>query len=237
MGNYNRSVILICIPQKNGGRLRKGVCRHLSIDRRRPFDIMISGYYGYKNTGDDSLLWAIINNLTEKKEYADITVLSANPSETEKIYKVRSINRFNIFKIMRYMRRTKLLISGGGSLVQDVTSTKSLLYYLFVIKSAKKYGMKVMVYASGIGPLKKHRNKALAAKILNTTDIISLREPASYDELKLLGVSKPPVYVTTDPAFALEKAADNEIRKILEKEGLDFDRQYYVVSLRLEVCG
>ena len=233
MGNYNRSVILdLYSAKKMADDCEKAYADILSIDRRRPFDIMISGYYGYKNTGDDSLLWAIINNLTEKKEYADITVLSANPSETEKIYKVRSINRFNIFKIMRYMRRTKLLISGGGSLVQDVTSTKSLLYYLFVIKSAKKYGMKVMVYASGIGPLKKHRNKALAAKILNTTDIISLREPASYDELKLLGVSKPPVYVTTDPAFALEKAADNEIRKILEKEGLDFDRQYYVVSLR-----
>jgi polysaccharide pyruvyl transferase CsaB len=233
MGEYNRKIVIdLYSVKKMADDCEAAYADLLSIDQKRPYDIMISGYYGYKNTGDDSLLYAIVKNLTEEKKHIDITVLSANPAETSKLYGVRSINRFNALKVLRYMRRTKLLISGGGSLLQDVTSTKSLLYYLSVIKAAKRAGMKVMVYASGIGPIKNKNNRGVTRDILNEVDLITLREPASFDELKLLNVEKPPIYVTTDPAFSLEKASDSIINEILEKEGIDKNSEYFIVSIR-----
>lgn len=233
MGEYNRRVVLeLYAGKRMADDCERAYADLLSIDRRRPNDIMISGYYGYKNSGDDSLLYAIINNLTEIKPNVDITVLSIKPSETVKLYGVKSIHRFNVFKILRAMRRTKLLISGGGSLVQDVTSTQSLIYYLSVIKSAKKCGMKVMVYASGIGPIRSGRNRRLSGKVLNAVDLITLREPDSFNELKLLGVEKPPVYITTDPAFSLGMADNKIVDKILQKEGIEPNREYFIVSVR-----
>ncbi len=163
MGDYNRSIILeLYSCRKMADDCERAYADLASIDEKRPLDIMISGYYGYKNTGDDSLLQAIIKNITEIKPYVDITVLSINPAETARLYGVRSIHRFNALKIIRAMKRTKLLISGGGSLMQDVTSTQSLLYYLSIILAAKKSGAKVMVYASGIGPIKNRNNRAIA---------------------------------------------------------------------------
>ncbi|OQB14890.1 MAG: GDP-mannose-dependent alpha-(1-2)-phosphatidylinositol mannosyltransferase [Firmicutes bacterium ADurb.Bin193] len=233
MGRYNRSVILDLYSQKRmADDCEAAYADLLSIDCARPLDIIISGYYGYKNSGDDSLLYAMINNLSRIKPSISITVLSHKPDETKRLYGVRSVHRFNLFRILADMRRAKLLISGGGSLVQDVTSTKSLYYYLFIIRAAKKLGMRVMVYASGIGPISSKNNRKLAGRVLNGVDLITLREPASYDELKSLNVTMPKIYITTDPAFSLEKAGDEIIDGIYDKQGLDKNESYFAVSVR-----
>ena len=194
------------------------------------YDVMISGYYGFKNSGDDALLMAMIDNLRTFKEDIKILVLSMNPKETKRIYGVDAINRFNVFQILRYMRRTKLLINGGGSLIQDITSTQSLMYYLGIIWVAKKLGCKVMVYANGIGPIDKSKNRKRAQGIINDVDMITLREPGSKQELKELGVDKPPINVTADPAITLEPTKD--IQMVLEKEGINTSKSMVGFSLR-----
>ncbi|MCK9479414.1 MAG: polysaccharide pyruvyl transferase CsaB [Firmicutes bacterium] len=233
MGNYNRSIIIdMYSVKKMADDCEDAYADLLSIDRVRPYDIMISGYYGYKNTGDDSLLYAIINNLTSEKPKVDITVLSAKPTETGAAYGVRSMHRFNLLKVLRYMRRTKLLISGGGSLLQDVTSTKSLIYYLAVINMAKNAGMKAMVYASGIGPIRGKKNKIRTAKVLNKVDLITLREPESFEELKLLGANHPAITITTDPAFSLRAENDALVDNVFKSEKLDNGKGYFAVCIR-----
>ncbi len=194
------------------------------------YDVMISGYYGFKNSGDDALLMAMIDNLRMFKKDIKILVLSMNPKETKTIYGVDAINRFNIFQILRYMRRTKLLINGGGSLIQDITSTQSLMYYLGIIWMAKKMGCKVMVYANGIGPIENLKNRRTAQRIINDVDVITLREKGSRQELKELGVNKPPITVTADPAITLEYSKD--IQVVLEKEGIKVSKPMVGFSLR-----
>ena len=92
-------------------------------------EILVSGYYGFKNSGDDALLNAIIKDIKRYKESPNIVVLSANPEETARTYRVKSINRINIPSVMKHMKKAEMLISGGGTLIQDRTSTKSLWYY------------------------------------------------------------------------------------------------------------
>ena len=147
-------------------------------------EILISGYYCFKNSGDDALLQAIINDLKQYKESPNIVVLSANPDETMEYYKVKSINRLNVLKIAKHMKKADMLISGGGTLIQDRTSTKSLWYYLTVIAMAKKKNMKVMLYSNGIGPLERKGNikkPKLVKAILKNEGVPS--------DKKLLGVS------------------------------------------------
>jgi polysaccharide pyruvyl transferase CsaB len=196
------------------------------------YDAIISGYYGFKNIGDDAMLMAIIDNLKMYRKDMRILVLSKNPLETSLIYNVDSINRFNLLKILSMMKKSKLFINGGGSLIQDNTSTRSLIYYLAMIWLAKKQGMKVMIYANGIGPLNRERNRKLTGKIVDRVDVITLRENLSYNELKNLKINKPEIMVTADPALTINPESVEHINQLFLNEEIDPHQQFIGISVR-----
>lgn len=99
------------------------------------------------------------------------------------------------------MKQAKMHIFGGGSLLQDVTSSKSLKYYLMIIALAESCGLKTMLYANGIGPIRKRADRRLTARILNRVDLITLRDDKSDEELKKLGVTKPEIIITGRPGI------------------------------------
>lgn len=195
-------------------------------------EIMISGYYGFHNSGDDALLAAIIQDLKEYKESPNIVVLSASPKETNRIYGVKSINRLNIFKILKHMKNADMLISGGGTLIQDRTSTKSLWYYLMVIRAAMRSKMSVMLYANGIGPLTGKSNIRATKKTLDKVNLITLRDEASLDTLKSIGIDLSKVIVTADPALKLNTADDTRGREVLDAAGVPKDKRLLGISVR-----
>lgn len=195
-------------------------------------DVIISGYYGFNNSGDDAILMAIIDNLRICRNDIGIVVLSKRPAETRKIYGVDSINRLSLFKIMRLMKNSKLFISGGGNLVQDDTSTRSLVYYLGAIWLAKLMGTKVMIYANGIGPINKKFNKMITRWILNKVDVITLREELSRHELEALHIDRPKTIVTADPALTVSAAGSSEIDEIFKNEGISAKGPFVGFSVR-----
>lgn len=194
-------------------------------------DIVISGYYGHNNSGDDALLSAIINDVKALDNTIRITVLSKNPKETKEVYGVDAVNRFNVCKIAKAIKNSRLLISGGGSLIQDSTSSRSLHYYLNIIKFALKSGVKTYVYANGVGPINKKSNQALTAEVLNKVALITLREQDSQDVLNKIGINKPPMYVTCDPAISIAPGNKKELSEILKNENIPAD-DYAVISVR-----
>lgn len=194
-------------------------------------DIIVNGYYGFKNTGDEALLQAMIENIKSIDKNAKITVLSSTPKETAARYSVNSIHRYNLFKITREMKHASLFISGGGSLLQDVTSTKSLIYYTKIIELAKKYGLKIMIYANGFGPICKEKNLKRVRRALSYADHISMREPASAEAVNN-AFPEIKVTVTADPAFSLKGVDGSWSSKLYSKYGLDDNTKYFGVSLR-----
>ncbi len=197
------------------------------------YDVVVSGYYGFKNSGDDAMLMAIIENFKKYKPDIKIMVLSKNPAETRKQFNVNSINRFNLLEVYKVIKKSKLLISGGGNLIQDgLTSTRSLVYYLGVMWLARKLNSKVMIYANGIGPIHKRGNRRLVKEIVDEVDIITLREEESLKELKLLDITKPKIFITADPALTLNPAPELEIDKIMLDEELVAKEPLIGFSLR-----
>jgi len=199
---------------------------------RRDVDIAISGYYGFNNSGDDAILSAILNELKSQCPNISATVLSQNPNETAAEYDVRAIDRFDIFEIVALLKRTKLLISGGGSLIQDVTSSKSLYYYIALIWLAKFCGAKVMLYANGIGPVNKKINRRLVKAVLKKVDYITLREESSKKELERIVSRQVKCMVTADPVFAAELEADDEANVAIQRAGIGENEKFFVVSVR-----
>ena len=173
--------------------------------------IMISGYYGFNNTGDEAILKSMVGAFKEKIPQIKITVLSHNPLQTSQTYQVKATNRLHLISIICCLRDTDLFISGGGGLLQDSTGKGwSILYYLGLILIAKIVKVPVMIYAQGIGPVNKQINKKLMKWILNKVDLITVRDNSSKELLGNLGVVKPSIYVNSDPVFLLKKKNINQ---------------------------
>lgn len=196
------------------------------------YDILISGYYGFENSGDDAILMAILDNLRTYKKDIKVLVLSKKPEDTKKIYGVDAANRFSINEVVNAMKSSKVFLNGGGNLIQDDTSTRSLMYYLSTIWLAKRLGLKVMLYSNGIGPIDRRINRIITTNIINQADVITLREEASLQEVRRLSVNKPQVLVTADPAFTLKPCADSEASAILDAEGIKKNTPLVGISAR-----
>ena len=181
------------------------------------YDAVLSGYYGFNNSGDDALLLGIVESLRREKPDIRLLVLSKNPKETKKFVMTDSAQRFNPFAVGKALKNTKMLITGGGSLIQDTTSDMSLVYYLYVMKKAQKLGKKVYVYANGIGPLS-DKNVPTAAEVVKNAHMITLRDEMSLSEIERMGITDVPVEITADPALLLKPVSKESALVLLEKE-------------------
>ncbi len=195
--------------------------------------VVICGAYGRGNAGDDAILEAILQEMRSIDPDMPVTVLSKTPKETRLSYRVCAVSRMNIFGWLGAMRRAKLYINGGGSLIQDVTSRRSLWFYLLNIRSAKRAGCAVQMYGCGIGPVTRGNHRQLSAKVLNRyVDVITLREPDSREELRSMGVTEPEILLTADPALTLRPAGDNEVDSVLLRAGIPPHGRYICFALR-----
>lgn len=194
------------------------------------YDAAILGYYGFKNSGDDALLHAIVRTIRNLKSDARINALSMSPKETKDIYNVDATQRYHILSVRKTIKNSKIFILGGGSLIQDVTSTKSILYYLYITRLALRMHKPVMLYANGIGPVNKKINQKLAKKVLNRVDTITLRDEDSLEELRKLGVTSDNITVTADPVFSLDLKDADGADKVLKNA--DITDKYACISVR-----
>lgn len=196
------------------------------------YHVVMSGYYGFNNTGDEAIMLSMHKNIQEMGEQYHITVLSNKPRETKEKYGIEAVYRFGFGDVMHAIRKCDVLLSGGGSLLQDSTSTRSLMYYLSITAAAKLMRKKVMLYANGIGPVSGKRNRRLVKQVVNKADLITLREENSYEELLSMGVNPKKCFVTADPVFTMDGISGEEAQAILRQEGVPEDRPMVVVSVR-----
>lgn len=188
--------------------------------------IVLSGFYGLGNTGDEAILKAIVDNLRSELDNPDITVFSLSPEQTSKEHGVKSIYRGwrheNKEKV-KALRNADLLISGGGGLLQDTYPTKFLFgplpYYLLIVFLAKLCGAKVMFFSQGIGPVTSTWGKILMKLFANMADFVTVRDEYSKEYLHSLGVRRPETVVTADIVFAFQGTPDTSAYDSLQLNG------------------
>ena len=229
LGEYGRSVV-----QKlySVHRMAADCLSVYDQVRRRRFRVVMSGYYGFSNAGDDAILQSIHGGILAASDNIQVTVLSHDPEQTRRQYGLDAVYRFDLVQVGRALRRCDALLSGGGSLLQDRTSTRSLLYYLMVIRWAKKLGKPVMLYANGIGPVTKPENRKKVKQTVELANVVTLRDRASAQELRDMGVKHPELHITADPVFNLVPAGADRGRDLLVKAGLPAGRKFAAVSVR-----
>jgi polysaccharide pyruvyl transferase CsaB len=188
-------------------------------------EIVVSGYYGFGNSGDEAMLEATLLGLGRHLggELTKVTVVSGRPAEVRAMHGVEALGRLDLPGIARALGRASLFLSGGGTLLQDRTSFRNLAYHLLLFDLARRAGARTMIYAQGVGPVRTPLGKALASRTLRGLDAITVRDPDSAQALLSLGVTLPVAEVTADPAFALEPCSPGRAREILAAAGLDAD--------------
>ncbi len=206
--------------QRLGNDCRAFIQRHFSVDKMvesqlsvyerlaayrtgGDADVMLCGYYGYGNSGDEAILSVTVEELRRRIPDIRICVLSASPKETAAYYMVDSIHRFDLIGIRARMKRTRLFLFGGGSLLQDKTSTRSLTYYTELIRMARKNGVPVAVYANGVGPVTRTGNIGRVRETLAMAERITLRDRVSLGLCRAMALPAVPT-LTFDPAILSE---------------------------------
>ncbi len=195
-------------------------------------NIVISGYYGFSNAGDEAMLTAIIKALRSKDGSVEMTVISGNPEVTKELHKVSSIHRFSPLEILSAMRRADLLLSGGGSLLQDVTSKRSLIYYLTILTLGTMLRKKVMLFAQGIGPIKSGFMRKLTKYVCSSVDLITVRDKDSLYELRRIGVPDSKVLLTADAVLTLPVESKDFGRQLLDKHYVPNNRMLIAIAVR-----
>ncbi|MCM1010351.1 MAG: polysaccharide pyruvyl transferase CsaB [Fusobacterium sp.] len=180
--------------------------------------VAISGYYGFKNFGDE----LILSILTEKLKDHDVTVFSVNPEFTAQTYGVKTARTFNPIDVIKTIAATDVLISGGGSLFQDATSVKSVIYYSFVLGLAQILGKKTIIFAQGVGPLYHPLSRFLVKHLFKRCDAVSVRDEKSLNLLQGWGINaklvEDPAYSLTIPQAGKEPTTGVQLRQF---DGVD----------------
>ena len=168
--------------------------------------VLLSGYYGFNNAGDEAILCSIIDGLKQTIPSVEIIVLSGNPAETRQLYGVRAISRVNYPRLIIELSRADLLISGGGSLLQDVTGSLSIPYYLSIVAVAKLMKVPVMVFSQGVGPVQRSFSATLIRRILSGVQSLTVRDRQSAQLLTEIGLPEDSIKLTADPVFLDRKS-------------------------------
>jgi polysaccharide pyruvyl transferase CsaB len=156
--------------------------------------VLISGYYGFGNAGDEALLEGLLAGL-ERRGHEPL-VLSSDPAGTRRLHGVAAAHR--VKEVLPALLRSEALVSGGGGLMQDATSRLSLRYYLAVLRAARLLRRRVVLYGQSIGPLSTGGRLAVARALRGVP--AAVRDAASLELLDRLGVAST---LVADPALLL----------------------------------
>lgn len=166
--------------------------------------IVIAGYYGFGNAGDELILASLIQQQRNMNLDVQITVLSQNPEQTAARFNVNAVNRWKPWAWIKPLWHSDLFILGGGGLLQESTGPWNHAYYLFLVMLAKALGCRTEVRAIGVDPDGGLLNRIWTRFVFNAlVNFASVRDSDSQRSLENFGVQVR-IWRTPDPVFYLE---------------------------------
>jgi len=177
--------------------------------------ILISGYYGLGNAGDEAILAGAVGALRRRLPEADLAVLSADPAATHHAHGVRAVQRWHTPTLWREIGAADLVLQGGGGLIQDSTSVRSALYYLGILAAARLRRTPFVIFAQGVGPLRHRLTRMLTGVVLRRAAAITVRDENSAGLLVHAGVPAEAITVTADLGALVDPVPPEDVASLL----------------------
>ncbi len=189
------------------------------MDQLKKAQILVAGYFGAGNLGDEAILASIIQDFSAALPAVEIQVISEDPDRTQREHGRSAIHRTDIPRLIDCVARSDLVLMAGG-LFHDywtpevgtlLTRDQSgLAYYSSVPYLAWLTGTPCMLYGVGVGPLQSETAQSLVQLALQSSDVVTVRDPASLTWVEGARRSTAQldqeVQLTADPAFRLTLA-------------------------------
>jgi polysaccharide pyruvyl transferase CsaB len=184
--------------------------------------IILLGWYGSDNTGDEAVLQAVVDALQERG-FTDLHVLSTNPTKTAARLGLSSTPRsFFSLASLRALRGADAIVLGGGGLIQDGTSVYNMPMYAGWVAVARLFGLQVIGWGLGVEPLHTLLGRLLARFICTQADYFSVRDALSKRLLMRAGVPAEHIKITADPAFLIVSSEKGAIGHQAERPSVIF---------------
>jgi polysaccharide pyruvyl transferase CsaB len=179
--------------------------------------LVIAGYYGFGNLGDEAIRVALRTALNKREGLQPVWLVPQPQDNTNEV------NRAHPLAIFAGLRRSAALLFGGGGLLQNKTSTRSLLYYLSLILLARSLRRPVFLLGQGIGPINGWFARAMTRFALSKVRYIGCRDRGSLDFVQSLGLDGKldgDLFFLTPPwEDPLEEHQKDETRIVLSLKG------------------
>lgn len=156
--------------------------------------VLLAGYIGFGNLGDEAIAAAVAARL--KAAGHEVRLLSSQPQESCQVHGLPAYHR--VWSLPRALIWADVLLFGGGGLLQDKTSRRSLTYYLTLLRLASSLGLKRVLFGQSVGPLSPAGGQAVARALDGASVLV--RDAASQARLSELGV---PATLGADAALGL----------------------------------
>ena len=207
--------------------------------RRHSSSILIAGYYGFDNVGDEVILQGVLHDLRALQPDVRFVVVSGNPQTAQALHGVDAITWGDQEALFQAVDQCALVIVGGGGLFQDywgvepdsfLTSRQAgITAYGAPLLLAKLLGKPAMIYAAGVGPLSSAEAKRLTRELFEMADRATVRDLNSLSLLREIGCQADKIQLAADPAFS---APGVELGEALETSLRSLPRPILGVSLR-----
>lgn len=168
--------------------------------------ILITGFFGEGNLGDEAILSAICEILPK-----EITPIITSNSKHNFGKDIRRRGLLSYLPFIKASIQSPITIFTGG-ILQD-WSWEGVTFFAHRIILAAKMGSTPVLFGTGIGPLRSEKAKKLVKKALSFVKIAYVRDKTSFDLYKSL-LPNANVYLGTDWTwhFPIEE------KKIIKKE-------------------
>ena len=196
-------------------------------------EIVLCGYYGYGNTGDNALLRAACRRAERAFPGQTVCALTRRGKRDSQVFGISCIRRSSPLAIRRALRGARVLVFGGGTLLQDFTSFRSLLYYCAILRYARRQGLRIELWANGLGLSGSYWSERILKKALAGCDFVGLRDGVSWQLAReLMGEADAPrLKREADLAMPTPIAEPCRVRYLLHRYGLA-DKPFAVVAIR-----
>ena len=180
-------------------------------------EIVLCGYYGYGNTGDHALLRAAVERVRREMPHSSFCALTAHGKRDEPLFGILCLRRSRPFFVLRTIRHAKKLVFGGGTLLQDRTSLRSLCYYVFLLRYAQRHGVSTELWANGLSPPRSRLARKMISRALRHCTHIALRDQSSLCLAKELCPPNTEILYEADLAENSRASTDDRISFLLHR--------------------
>ena len=204
-----------------------------------PNTILVIGYYGAGNVGDEAVLTAMVNGLRSGRRNLKLIVPGEDPEKLASRHDVESFEPWDMEKLANALDEADAVVVGGGGLLHDYVFQDPMLmfssrhwglpFYCGIPWLASELGKPVMLFAVGVGPFEFAESRDLVRDLTSAAAAITVRDRESLETLAELGVRRENVEITADPVWGLSPSEGPDLDRALEREGIDGDGWLAVV--------